>query len=77
MKLELLKNNYMVVPGFIDLDYAKRLEKEFIITDAQFEFDGDEQALNSASCFMFHPAVELLCNKTSEVSELAIMIAMS
>ena len=70
MKLELLKNNYMVVPSFIDLDYAKRLEKEFIITDAQFEFDGDEQAPNSASCFMFHPAVELLCNKTSEVSEL-------
>jgi hypothetical protein len=70
MKLELLKNNYMVVPGFIDLDYAKRLEQEFIITDAQFEFDGDEQAPNSASCFMFHPAVELLCNKTGEVSEL-------
>ncbi len=70
MKLELLKNNYMVVPGFIDLDYAKRLETEFIVTNAQFKFDGDPQAPSSASCFMFHPAVELLCNKTGEVSKL-------
>ena len=70
MKLELLKNNYMVVPGFIDLDYAKRLETEFILTDAKFKFDGDPQAPNSASCFNFHPAVELLTNKTSAVSEL-------
>jgi len=70
MKLELLKNNYIVVPGFIDLDYAKRLETEFIVTDAQFKFEGDEQAPNSSSCFNFHPAIELLTNKTSTVSEL-------
>lgn len=70
MKLELLKNNYMVVPGFIDTDYAKRLETEFVVTDAKFNFNGDEQAPNSASCFNFHPAVELLANKTSTVSEL-------
>jgi|TARA_X000000950_G_scaffold106430_1_gene134026 hypothetical protein len=70
MKLELLKKHYMIVPRFIDIDYAKRLEKEFVVEDSQLKFDGDHQAPNSASCFNFHPTIELLCNKTSIVSEL-------
>lgn len=70
MKDELMKNNYMVVPGFIDADHAKRLENEFFVTDAKFKFNGDEQVPNSASVWNYLPALELLTNKTSHVSEI-------
>lgn len=65
-----MKNNYMVVPGFIDADHAKRLENEFFVTDAKFKFNGDEQVPNSASVWNYLPALELLTNKTSHVSEI-------
>ena len=70
MNVELLKNNYLVVPNFIDEDHAKQLEKEFLITDSKFHFNGDPQAPNSAAVYNYLPALELLTNKTSEVSEI-------
>jgi len=70
MNNELLTNNYIVVPNFIDPDHASRLEKEFFITDEFFDFDGDEQAPKSSAVYDYLPALELLANKTPEVSKL-------
>lgn len=70
MNDELLRNNYLVVPNFISVEHAKKLEKEFHVDDEEFNYDGDPQAPNSSSIYNYHPAVELLANKTSFVSEL-------
>ncbi len=70
MNSELLKNNYLIVPKFIEPQHAAQLEKEFFITDEIFDFDGDEQAPNSSAVYNYLPALELLANKTPEVSKL-------
>lgn len=70
MNSELLKNNYLIVPNFIDPQDAAQLEKEFFITDEIFDFGGDAQAPNSSAVYNYLPALELLANKTSEVSKI-------
>ena len=70
MNGDLLRNNYLVVPNFIDPQHAERLREEFHITDAKFKFNGDPQAPNSAAVWNYLPALELLANKTSHVSEI-------
>lgn len=70
MNLDLLRDNYLVVPNFISKKEALKLKTEFEITDEVFEFSGDEQAPNSSSIYNYLPALELLANKTSHVSEL-------
>lgn len=70
MNNDLLRNNYLVVPNFISVEHAKKLEKEFHVDDEECNFDGDPQAPNSSSIYNYLPAVELLANKTSFVSEL-------
>lgn len=70
MNGELLKNHYLVIPNFIDPKEAKRLEQEFHITDAKYKFPGDPQAPHSASVYNYLPALELLVNKTPEVSKI-------
>jgi len=67
---ELLKNHYLVIPNFIDPKEAKRLEREFHITDEMYEFPGDPQAPHSSSVYNYLPALELLANKTPEVSKI-------
>ena len=67
---ELLKNHYLVIRNFIDPKEAKRLEREFHITDEMYEFPGDAQAPHSSSVYNYLPALELLANKTSEVSKI-------
>ena len=70
MNLDLLRNNYLVVPNFITKKEALKLKTEFELTDEVFEFSGDEQAPNSSSIYNYLPALELLANKTSHVSEI-------
>ena len=70
MNGELLKNNYLVIPSFINPEHAKELEKEFHLTDLKYKFPSDEQAPNSSSVYNYLPALELLANKTSHVSEI-------
>ena len=70
MNNDLLKNNYLIVPNFIDKIEAETLKKEFEITDKFFEFSSDIQAPNSSSVYNYLPALELLANKTSHVSEI-------
>lgn len=70
MNNELLKNNYLVIPNFIDQKKAEKVLKEFYITDEIFEFGGDPQAPNSSAVYNYLPALELLTNKTSHISEI-------
>lgn len=70
MNIELLKNNYLVVPNFISPEHAEKLRKEFHLDDEKEEYDGDPQAPNSSSIYNYLPALELLANKTSHVSEI-------
>lgn len=70
MNIDLLKNNYIIIPEFINPKYAKDLEKQFHLTDAKYKFPSDEQAPNSSSVYNYLPALELLANKTSHVSEI-------
>lgn len=70
MNIDLLENNYLVVPEFISKQEAKKIEKEFFICDSVYKFSGDPQAPNSASLYNYLPALEILANKTSTISEL-------
>ena len=70
MNNDLLKNNYLIVPNFIHEKEAENLKKEFELTDKVFEFSGDPQVPNSSAVYNYLPALELLANKTSHVSEI-------
>ena len=70
MNNDLLNNNYLIVPNFIDKIEAENLKKEFELTDKVFGFSGDPQAPNSSAVYNYLPALELLANKTSHVSEI-------
>lgn len=64
----LLKNNYLIIDEFIPRERAVELAKEFRECDEFYEFPGDRQALNSASIYNYLPSLEILCEKTPEVS---------
>lgn len=70
MQLEIIQNNYLVVPGFIKPEYAFSLSKEFKEYCDRFNLQGDSQAPNSHSMYDFMPFVRLLVEKVPEVSEL-------
>jgi hypothetical protein len=70
MRLEIIQNNYLYVPGFITPDLASALSKEFKEHCNKFNIQGDPQAPNSHSLYDFMPFVRLLVEKMPEVSEL-------
>jgi hypothetical protein len=70
MRLEIIQNNYLYVPGFITPDLAFALSKEFKEHCIKFNLQGDEQAQNSHSMYNFMPFVRLLVGRVSQVSEL-------
>lgn len=70
MNSDLLKNNFLIVKNFIDSDRAIKLYKEFKLCDQFYKFNGDPQAPNSASVYNYLPSLELLCEKTKQVSDL-------
>jgi hypothetical protein len=70
MRLEIIKNNYLYVPAFIDQASAAQLAKEFKQHCVKFDLQGDPQAPNSHSMYDFMPFVRLLVEKVPEVSEL-------
>jgi hypothetical protein len=69
MNRKLVTDNYIIIENFIDPERAKSLFKEFQLCDSKFKFEGDPQAPNSASVYNYLPALELLCEKTKEISE--------
>lgn len=70
MRSEITQNNYLYVPGFIDPDEARLLEKEFKAYARDMNLRGDPQAPNSSVVYDFLPFVRLLVEKVTETSAL-------
>jgi predicted 2-oxoglutarate/Fe(II)-dependent dioxygenase YbiX len=67
---ELLENNYLVVPNFIETDRAIKLSHEFISYSEKNNLLGDSQVEQSRSKYDYISFLELLCEKTPEVSRI-------
>jgi hypothetical protein len=70
MNKTLVDNNYLVVPGFISKERAESLRQEFYVLERDGGWEKDPQAPNSPAIYNFKPFLELLCEKTLEVSSL-------
>lgn len=70
MKQLLKDNNYIFVPNFIEKQRAKVLAKTFQDHCAKNNLIGDSQAPNSHSKYNFIDFLELLCEKTPEISDI-------
>lgn len=70
MNSKLIENNYLVIPNFISSDRAKILANEFKSHCETQGLSGDSQAINSHSLYNHISFLELLCEKTPEVSSL-------
>jgi hypothetical protein len=70
MNEKLIKNNYVIIPNFISTERAKQLAEEYKKYSEENNIDGDAQALNSHSSENYISFLELLCEKTPEVSSI-------
>jgi hypothetical protein len=70
MNSKLIENNYLVIPNFITPDRSKILADEFKHHCETNSFPGDNQAPNSHAVYNHISFLELLCEKTPEVSTL-------
>jgi len=70
MQLEIIKNNYIFVPGFISGEETRLLTKEFKEYCIKFNLEGDSQAPNSHAMYNFMPFVRLMINKIVHVNEI-------
>jgi len=68
MNKKLLENNYLVIPNFISQEKSKSLSVEFELYCKKNNIGGDEKVLNSCSEYNYISFLELLCEKTNEVS---------
>jgi hypothetical protein len=67
---KLLQNNYIIIPNFISRNDASLLGKEFKNYCEKNNIGGDNQALNSSSKYDYISFLELLCEKTPEISSI-------
>jgi hypothetical protein len=65
---KLVKNNYIIIPNFISRNDALRLGKEFAEYCDKNDVPGDTQAANSPSKYDYISFLELLCEKTPQIS---------
>lgn len=70
MNSELLQNNYKLIKNFISTKRAIQIYKEFKLCDSFYKFAPDSQAKNSSAVYNYLPALEILCEKTNEVSNI-------
>lgn len=70
MNSKLLQNNYLVIPNFISSYRAKELASEFENHCRGKNLRGDPQAPNSYSDYNYLSFLELLAEKTQEVSSI-------
>lgn len=68
MNKKLLENNYIVLKNFITNERSTDLSFEFLKHCKENNLEGDEQAPNSYSAYNYISFLELLCEKTPEVS---------
>lgn len=70
-QIELLNsNNYIVIPEFIERSRAIELGVEFLHYSRKHKFSGDVDVPLSASFYNFPTSLDLLCEKTKEVSDI-------
>lgn len=68
MNSKLIENNYIVLPNFISKQRAENLSFEFLNYCTENNLLGDDQAPNSHSNYNYVSFLELLCEKTPEIS---------
>ena len=68
MNKKLLEDNYIVLKNFISNERSTDLSFEFLKYCKENNLEGDEQAPNSYSAYNYISFLELLCEKTPEVS---------
>ena len=68
MNTKLAKNNYIIIPNFINSYRARDLAKDFSNHCKSENIPGDPQAPNSSSKYNYISFLELLCEKTQQVS---------
>lgn len=66
----LLENNYIIIPNFINPHKAHSLEEEYRKYCGDNNIEGDPQAPESHSSYNYISFLELLCEKTQEVSSI-------
>jgi predicted 2-oxoglutarate/Fe(II)-dependent dioxygenase YbiX len=69
MNQSFCQNNYIHVPNFISQDRANKLAQEFIKFAKENELPGDSQIAESHSVYNYHGFLDLLCEKTPEISQ--------
>jgi predicted 2-oxoglutarate/Fe(II)-dependent dioxygenase YbiX len=70
MNQKLLDNNYIIIPNFISSYRANKLKDEFVEFSQKNNLKGDSQIPTSSSDYNYISFLELLCEKTPEVSEI-------
>jgi len=70
MNAQLEQNNFLFVPSFINREQAQALHQEFKQLEQTGKYVKDDQAPNSPAIYNFKPFLELLCQKTNEVTNL-------
>ena len=70
MNENLLKNNYLLVPNFIDVERAKSLSVMFDKDHEKNKYSGDPQAPRSACVYGYSSAQDLLIEKVDHMSEI-------
>lgn len=69
MNQTIVDNNYIYIPNFIEPERAKKLANEFIKFAKENNLPGDGQIAESHSSYNYHGFLELLCEKTPEISK--------
>ena len=70
MNVQLEQNNFLYVPNFISQERTQALTQEFYELEQRGECIKDNYVPNSPAIYNFKPFLELLCEKTNEVSSL-------
>jgi len=70
MNSKLLENNYLIIPNFISCEKAIELYEEFYQYCNNNNIAGDNQSPNSHSVYDYISFLELLCEKTPEISSI-------
>jgi alkylated DNA repair dioxygenase AlkB len=70
VRQELEQSNFLFVPNFISQEHAQVLQKQFFELEQSGQYTKDNQAPNSPAIYNFKPFLELLCQKTNEVTNL-------
>lgn len=70
MNKDLIENNYIVLRNFISKERSSNLSFEFLKHCKENNLGGDSQAPNSFSEYNYISFLELLCEKTTEISSI-------